>query len=308
MIKVALMIEGQDGLTWDRWKELAQVVQDLGFSGLFRSDHFTNARPPDKASLELWTSLTWLAVSSKAIDFGPLVTPLSFRHPALTARMAREVDDLSGGRLVLGLGAGWQAREHEMFGFNLGSVAERMDRLEEGVEVIVRLLRDPDPVSFHGKYFRLDNATLTHRPARDSGPEILLGGNGRHRTLPLAARWADEWNGVGVTASMFAEMNQHLDRACRIRGREPETLRRSIMVNLIFLPNGKMMPQGWRDRGLSQEDLRAQGRIVGNADQVVEQIGEYQSAGADRIMLQWLDQEDLAGLEVFAKNVLATFA
>src|SRR5512143_629300 len=110
------MIEGQNGLTWPRWQRLAQAVEELGFAGLYRSDHFTNSEPPDIDALELWVSLTWLASHTQRIDFGPLVSPVSFRHPVQTARMASAVDDLSAGRLVLGLGAGWNVREHELFG------------------------------------------------------------------------------------------------------------------------------------------------------------------------------------------------
>ena len=108
MVEVAIMIEGQNGLNWPRWKRIVQEVEDLGFVGLYRSDHYTNANPPDKDSLELWVSLTWLASNTKRIQFGPLVSPVSFRQPTMTARMAAAVDDLSDGRLVLGLGAGWQ--------------------------------------------------------------------------------------------------------------------------------------------------------------------------------------------------------
>ncbi len=113
---IAIMLEGQNGLNWTNFKRIARAVEDLGFAGLYRSDHFTNADPPDKDSLELWISLTWLAGNTSRIEFGPLVTPVSFRDPVFTARMAKDVDDLSGERLHLGVGAGWQEREHEMFG------------------------------------------------------------------------------------------------------------------------------------------------------------------------------------------------
>ena len=108
---IAIMLEGQNGLTWPRWQKIAEAVEDLGFAGLYRSDHFTNANPPDMESLELWTSLTWLASHTKRIEFGQLVSPVSVRNPVLTARMASAVDDLSGGRMTLGMGAGWQVRE-----------------------------------------------------------------------------------------------------------------------------------------------------------------------------------------------------
>src|SRR5688572_3396654 len=147
---VAIMIEGQQGLTWPRWQRIARVVEDSGFAGLYRSDHYTDAQPPDQDSLELWVSLTWLASHTQRIEFGPLVSPVSFRQPTMTARMAAAVDDLSGGRLNLGLGAGWQEREHSNFGFQLLEKGPRMDRFTEGLEVITRLLRSDEPSSYAG--------------------------------------------------------------------------------------------------------------------------------------------------------------
>ncbi len=164
MIEVAIMIEGQNGLNWPRWQAIARLVEDLGFVGLYRSDHFTNARPPDVDSLELWTSLTWLASNTTRLEFGPLVTPFSFRDPSLTARMAAAVDDLSGGRLVLGVGGGWQEREHQMFGFDLLDMKARFERFEEGLICLKGLLQSADPVNFHDKYFRLEGAQILPRP------------------------------------------------------------------------------------------------------------------------------------------------
>ena len=145
---VAIMIEGQMGLNWPRWQRIARAVETLGFAGLYRSDHITNQEPPYQDSLELWVSLTWLADHTQHIAFGPLVSPVSLRHPVTTARMAGAVDDLSGGRLHLGLGAGWQEREHAGYGFDLLDVPRRLARFQEGVEVIARLLHSDTPVSF----------------------------------------------------------------------------------------------------------------------------------------------------------------
>ncbi|HMD80569.1 MAG TPA: LLM class flavin-dependent oxidoreductase, partial [Anaerolineales bacterium] len=195
MLEIAIMIEGQNGLTWPRWQKIARLVEDAGFIGLFRSDHFTNANPPDLDSLELWTSLTWLADNTQRIEFGPLVTPFSFRHPAFTARMAAAVDDLSGGRLTLGLGAGWQNREHHLFGFDLLEPKSRFDRFEEGMEVVTRLLQSDEPVTFEGRYFQIRGATLLPRPQTKGGPRILVGGEGK-RTLTNVAHYAVEWNCV----------------------------------------------------------------------------------------------------------------
>jgi alkanesulfonate monooxygenase SsuD/methylene tetrahydromethanopterin reductase-like flavin-dependent oxidoreductase (luciferase family) len=161
---IALMVEGQDGLTWPRWQRLARAAEDFGFAGLYRSDHYTNGGPPDKESLELWVALTWLASHTTRLAFGPIVSPVSFREPTMTARMAAAVDDLAGGRLQLGLGAGWQEREHQKFGFDLLEVGPRFARFEEGLEVISRLLRSDEPVSFAGDYYTLREAVLLPRP------------------------------------------------------------------------------------------------------------------------------------------------
>lgn len=300
--EIALMIEGQNGLNWPRWQQLARLAEELGFVGLFRSDHFTNARPPDKDSLSLWPSLTYLATHTRRLVFGPLVTPLSFRHPVHTARLARDVDDLAGGRLVLGLGAGWQEREHRMFGFPLGSLRERFDRLAEGLEVITRLLRDPEPVTFHGRYFHLEEAVLLPRPARPGGPPVLVGGNGPRRTLPLVARYADEWNAVFVTAERFAELNTRLDDLLRAHGRPPQAVRRSLMTGLVFAPTSAELEA--KLAGRAAEELRRRGVIVGTPEAVRDQIATLAQAGVQRLMLQWLDLDDEAGLRALAEAVL----
>ncbi|HET9914732.1 MAG TPA: LLM class flavin-dependent oxidoreductase, partial [Anaerolineales bacterium] len=196
MLEIAIMIEGQNGLTWPRWQKIVRLVEDLGFVGLFRSDHFTNSNATDIDSLELWTSLTWLAGNTKRIEFGPLVTPFSFRHPVHTARMASAVDDLSNGRLVLGLGAGWQEREHRLFGFDLLEPEARFNRFKEGMEVVTHLLQSDEPVTLEGQYYQLRGATLLPRPQRPGGPRILIGGNGVRRTLSYVVQYASEWNCV----------------------------------------------------------------------------------------------------------------
>jgi|AMFO01.1.fsa_nt_gi probable F420-dependent oxidoreductase, Rv1855c family len=301
-VDVGIMIEGQMGLNWHRWQRLVRAVEDLGFVGLWRSDHFTNRTPPDMDSLELWTSLTWLADNTSRIEFGPLVTPMSFRHPVWTARMAKEVDDLSGGRLVLGVGAGWQEREHRMFGFPLLSVSERFARLEEGVQVILHLLRDEDSVAFRGRFYHLEGAILLPRPARPGGPRLLVGGNGIRRTLPLAARYADEWNGVYLKAEEFERRNRLLDELLHRFGRDPKAVRRSLMIGLEFGPTEAALREKLAGRDV--EALRARGVLVGTGHQIQEQMAVLAEAGVQRVMLQWLDLDDLDGLEALAKAVL----
>jgi F420-dependent oxidoreductase-like protein len=297
------MIEGQHGLNWTRWQRMARAVEDLGFVGLFRSDHFTNPHPPDLDSLELWVSLTWLASHTQRIEFGPLVTPVSFRHPVFTARIGKDVDSLSGGRLVLGVGAGWQAREHTQFGFALLDPVKRFQRFEEGVQVITLLLRSEQPVSFKGEFYHLDEAILLPRPAQAGRPPLLIGGNGRRRTLALAARYADEWNAVFATAAEFSELNAELDRLLEQHGRQPGAVRRSLMTGIVFGRHDAEVQRKATERGSGIEELRREGLVVGTASEIVDQLGKLDEAGVQRVMLQWLELDDLDGLEALAQAV-----
>ena len=307
MVEIAIMIEGQNGLNWPRWQRMATAVEALGFAGLYRSDHYTNANPPDQDSLELWVSLTWLASHTRRIEFGPLVTPVSFRHPTLTARMAAALDDLSGGRLTLGLGAGWQEREHTNYGWDLLGPKERFSRFEEGLEVISNLLHSDQPVNFSGRYYRLQDAILLPRPARPGGPPILIGGNGERRTLALAARYAREWNAVFIPPAELARLNARLDELLAQHGRQPGEVRRSLMTGCVFgRDDGEVQRKvEARTRGQrSADELRQRGLVVGTAGQIVEQCARLAEAGAQRLMLQWLDLDDVDGLEALAKEVL----
>ncbi len=302
MTEIAIMIEGQNGLNWPRWQRIVRSVEDLGFVGLYRSDHYTNANPPDKDSLELWVSLTWLADNTKRIEFGPLVSPVSFRHPTMTARMASAVDDLSGGRLTLGMGAGWQEREHKNYGWDLLPIPDRFRRFQEGLEVVTRLLNSDEPVSFQGEYYRLQEAILLPRPLRPGGPPLLIGGNGKQRTLPMAARYADEWNGVYLTPQQFKDLSSHLDDLLTASGRKPGAVRRSLMTGLLFGRNDAEVEA--KLEGRDPAELKGKGVVVGTPAQVQEQIHQLELAGVQRLMLQWLDLDDLDGLAALADATL----
>lgn len=304
MLEIAIMIEGQNGLNWARWQRIARLVEEAGFVGLYRSDHFTNSNPPDLDSLELWTSLTWLADNTKRIEFGPLVTPFSFRHPVHTARMASAVDDLSGGRLILGLGGGWQDREHNLFGFDLLEMKPRFDRFEEGMEVVTRLLQSDEPVTFEGKYYQLRGVTLFPRPQRPGGPRILVGGNGRKRTLSYVVRFAEEWNCNFITMQKFAEVNERLTEMLVSAGRKPESVRRSMMTGCIFGRDEKALQEKLSVRHRTAEQMQERGIVAGSPGQVREQLHRLEEAGLERVMLQWLDLDDMDGLEALAKAVL----
>jgi F420-dependent oxidoreductase-like protein len=304
MLEIAIMIEGQNGLTWTRWQKIAQLVEDVGFVGLFRSDHFTNSNPPDLESLELWTSLTWLAGNTKRLEFGPLVTPFSFRHPVHTARMASAVDDLSNGRLILGLGAGWNEREHHLFGFDLLEPKARFERFNEGMEVVTHLLRSDEPVTFDGRFYQLRGATLLPRPQRPGGPKILVGGNGVKRTLSYVVRYADEWNCVSLNPQEFTHMNAKLNESLTAARRKPDSVRRSMMTGCVFGKDDATLNEKLAARGKSLEQLQKDGSVAGHISVVKEQLQELEQAGLQRIMLQWLDLDDLESLEVLAKGVL----
>ncbi len=303
-MEIAIMIEGQNGLTWPRWQRIATAVEELGFVGLYRSDHYTNAGPPDIESLELWVSLTWLASHTQRIEFGPLVTPVSFRQPTMTARMAAAVDDLSGGRLTLGLGAGWQEREHINYGWDLLPVPQRFARFEEGVRIIRHLLRQDEPLNFDGEYYRLHDAVLLPRPERPGGPPILIGGGGPRRSLPMAARYADEWNAVYKNPAQYAELNGILDDLLVAEGREPGSVKRSLMTGIFFGRDEAEVAHKLAGRKLSVAEMHERGAAAGTAGRVRDQFAAWSEAGVQRVMLQWLDLDDLAGLEAFAAAVL----
>ena len=301
---LAIMIEGQNGLDWPRWQAIVRLVEELGFAGLYRSDHLTNAKPPDMDSLELWTSLTWLAANTKRIEFGPLVTPFSFRHPALTARMAAAVDDLSGGRLTLGVGAGWQEREHKLFGFDLLDMDGRFARFQEGLECVTRLLQSDKPVTFEGKYYRLQGAQVLPRPQRKGGPRILVGGNGYRRTLQLAAQYATEWNANFVGPAQFEQANKHLIGLIAKQGRKQDAVRRSLMTGCVFAKDAKGLEAKLLARGRHKLELLERGNVVAAGKEIREQLTEFARAGVQRLMLQWLDLDDLDGLRDLAKAAL----
>src|SRR5258708_2538819 len=313
VVALSIMIEGQNGLTWPHWKRIVREVEDLGFAGLFRSDHFKHAQPPDDDALEMIVSLTYLADHAQRIHFGSLVAPVTFRDPVLLARQAAALDDLSGGRLLLGVGAGWPARAHHLFGYNFGDVPTRMARLQEGLEVITRLLRSDEPATYEGRFFQLRGATLLPRPQRSGGPPILLGGNSSQHTLPLVARYADIWNANFITPGAFHERSATLDQLLRTAGRNPDDVRRTVMLGLLFgrdmndLERRLREPPGYPrespDTGI--QALKASGRVLaGTPEMIIEQIHAYENAGAAEVMLQWLDCNDISLPRAFAASVL----
>jgi F420-dependent oxidoreductase-like protein len=320
MIEISIMVEGQQGLTWPRWKRLVEAADEAGFYGLYRSDHFTDPQPPDRDSLELLVSLAYLADRSERVRFGPLVSPLSFREPVTLARQALALDDLSVGRFVLGVGAGWQEREHEMFGYELGDMDTRMRRLEEGLEVISRLLRSDGPASFDGEHYRLRDARFLPGPARSGSPPIMVGGSGPRRTLPLVARYADIWNSLRMSPAEFRECSALLDGLIEEAGRRPEDVKRTLFTEVRFAASeadlGGVLARIREDHpsldGRSDaetlEFVRGKQTIIGTAEMVAAQLGEFEAAGVQEIVLRWTEQDDMEGLREFGAAVLPRFA
>jgi F420-dependent oxidoreductase-like protein len=313
-MEVGIQVEGQEGLTAERWAGLARRVEELGLHSLWRSDHFvSDMGPPDRPSLETWTSLAALALLTTRIEFGTLVSPMTFRHPALLARMAAAVDNFSAGRLTLGLGAGWNEAEHAAYGIGFPPVGERILRLEEGVAVI-RALWTGGPVSLTGRYFPLREATGYPLPRQDPGPKILLGGDG-DRMLRLIARAADEWNSTVGSPEAYRQRRIRLVANCLEIGRDPDTLSRSWMGGLCigstpdevddrlawsreFLAGGATGPDLVR---VTVDDLVRDGAwVAGTPDQVAGRLAQWGQVGVQRVMLQWFDLDDLDGLALVA--------
>lgn len=320
MIAVSLSIEGWFGLNWTHWKRLVAEVEQLGFTALFVSDHLALQDATAQDSLELIVALTYLADHSERLHFGAMVSPLSIRDPVLLARQAMALDDLSNGRMILGVGAGWNEAEHTMFGYNLGDMATRMRRFEEGLEVITRLLRHEEPASYSGQFFQLHNAQLLPRPRRRGDIPILIGGTGPRRTLPLVARYADIWDAGFLTPDDFRERSALLDQLLQATGRQPGDVKRSVTVpvfcghSMAELERRARGVRRWgefADMPLEQvlDQLPAMlSAVVGTPEEVVARIQAYAAAGVDELVIQWFGVDDIDGLHVLANDVLPRVA
>jgi len=312
-VKIGIMVEGQEGLTWERWFAIADQVESQGLDSLWRSDHFFSVMGrTERASLEAWVSLTALAQRTKVIPFGPLVSPMTFRHPALLARMAAAVDVLSGGRLILGVGAGWNEDEHAAYGIPLPPIKERMDRLEEGIAVI-RALWEGGPVDVQGQYYSLRRATADPRPRQRPGPPLLIGGDGEVRLLSIVAKHADEWNSHAAGPDVYRTKRSRLEEHCRTVGRNPDEIARSWMGGVMIARDERGIEDRARwfkefltalaDVPLNRvtEALKAKSWLVGTPNEIAEQLGAWSAAGVQRVMLQYYDLDDMQGLALLAQ-------
>jgi alkanesulfonate monooxygenase SsuD/methylene tetrahydromethanopterin reductase-like flavin-dependent oxidoreductase (luciferase family) len=309
-MRVGIMIEGQEGLTWERWLKLVHAAEDLGYESLCRSDHLTGlAGDAQRPSLETWTSLTVLAERTQRIRFGPMVSPITFYHPALLAKMAAALDTLSLGRLDLGIGAGWNEYEHAMFGIPMPPIKERMDRLECAAAHI-RALSAGRPVTLNQPYYPLRQAESYPLPSHGR-LRLVVGGRGEKRTLRIVAEFADEWNVTRLDVAGFTRKRQVLADHCMAFKRDPETIARSLMVPMAI---GRTPAEVARRIATARANFpslpedsttwRAASFLAGSPEDITEALKTWEEAGLQRVLLQMLDQDDIAALELFAETVL----
>jgi F420-dependent oxidoreductase-like protein len=294
------MIEGQEGVTWDDWIRLAHLTEQHGLEGLFRSDHYTAIIRPQADAFDAWTTLAGLAAITERIRLGTLVSPVTFRHPSVLARIAASVDHISAGRLDVGMGAGWYEREHVAHGFPFLDGRQRFDLFEEQVEVVVRSWTETG-FDHSGRQYQLRDQTALPRPFQTPHPPLVLGGTVRRRFAALAARHANEVNTLGAPNEELRERKERLDRACEEAGRDPGTLGFSVMTS-CFVGSDRAEVLERLGRFLSvrggdtdAEALLAERRdrwLVGTVEEVAERIEGLRRLGVTRVFLQHLDHSD----------------
>jgi F420-dependent oxidoreductase-like protein len=299
-VRVCLMIEGQEGVTWDDWMRLARLAEEHGLEGLFRSDHYTAIIRGDAAALDAWATLAGLAAVTERIRLGTLVSPATFRHPSVLARMAATVDHISGGRVDVGMGSGWYEREHIAHGFPFLDGRQRFDLFAEQVEIVVRSWTE-ERFDHDGAAYELREQAALPRPLQQPHPPLVLGGSVKPRFAALAARYASEVNTLGAPNEELRERKVRLDRACADTGRDPATLGYSVMT-ACFLGSDRAEVIGRlgsflaiRGGDADPEALLAERRdrwLVGTVDEVAERIEELRALGVTRVFLQHLNHGD----------------
>jgi alkanesulfonate monooxygenase SsuD/methylene tetrahydromethanopterin reductase-like flavin-dependent oxidoreductase (luciferase family) len=275
-MRVALMIEGQEGVTWEQWLALARAAEDANLDGLFRSDHYRSIVRGDPAgSLDAWAILAGLAAATTTLRLGTMVSPVTFRRVSVLAKLVTTVDHISNGRVELGIGAGWFESEHEAYGFKFLSTKERLDELDRQLEELTRQWTiAPD---------------IWPKPVQQPHPPIIVGGTAKPRTVRAAVRWADEYNTVFASVDEARERKRVLDEAAREAGRAP--LRFSLMTGCVVGRDERELEERLKQfKTISGQDAPG---IFGTVDQVVAQLREYEQVGVERAMLQNLVHEDV---------------
>ena len=300
-MRLCLMIEGQEGVTWEDWVRLARLAEETGLEGLFRSDHYTAIIRPDADAHDAWATLAGLAAITERIRLGTMVSPATFRHPSVLARMAATVDHISGGRVEVGLGSGWYEREHRAHGFGFPGGKERFELLAEQVEILVRSWTE-ERFDHEGPSYRLTEQRALPRPVQQPHPPLVLGGTVKPRFAALAARFATEVNTLGAPTEELSGRKAALDRACAQAGRDPATLRFSLMTACFVGETAGDV----RDRvsrfldvaapaGTDPQAFLAERRdrwLVGTVDEVATRLDEVRGVGISRVFLQHLNHDD----------------
>jgi F420-dependent oxidoreductase-like protein len=312
-MRICLMIEGQEGVTWDDWIALARACERSGLEGLFRSDHYASVFGAEgRGSLDAWATLTALAAHTERIRLGTMVSPATFRHPSELAKVACTADHVSGGRIELGLGSGWSETEHRAYGFPFYDMKTRLEIFAEQLEIIHRQWTE-DSFSFSGAHYTLESCSALPRPVQRPRPPLIVGGRATAGTVGPAVRFADEYNTFSTLPDELRERRGRIVAACEAAGRDPATMTISVMTGLIVgSDRSELLERAARvmQRTDAQGDpsayvleRRAAGWIVGTVDEVAEQMRALADAGVARFFMQHLDHTDLDAVELLGTEV-----
>jgi F420-dependent oxidoreductase-like protein len=310
-MRIALMIEGQEDVGWEDWVGLAETCERHGLEALFRSDHYLSVEgETDRGSLDAWATTAALAARTERLRLGTLVSPATFRHPSVLAKMAVTVDHVSGGRVEIGIGAGWWELEHRAYGFPFPPDRERMEILAEQAEIIHRQWSG-ERFSFRGKHHRIDDLEALPTPVQEPHPPLIFGGRAGRTSAMLAARWGDEYNTISAGPEECRRRREVVAEAWEREGRDPETLRFSLMTGAVVGLDRREVLR--RVRAVAGDD--AEGFVAGNpdwvigtVDQVVDRLGELSGAGVDRVMLQHLAHRDVEMVALLGDEVVPRVA
>jgi F420-dependent oxidoreductase-like protein len=311
-MRVALMIEGQEDVTWEDWVALADTCERSGIEALFRSDHYLSVSGAhERGGLDAWGTVNALAARTSTLRLGTMVSPASFRHPSVLGKLVTTADHVSGGRIELGLGTGWSEIEHTAYGFPFLPMGERMDVLEEQLQILHDGHWGDGPYTFHGKHYSLESLDARPKPVQRPHPPLILGGAAGPRAARLAARFADEYNTVMPTLEQIAERRANIVAACERAGREPIPF--TVMTTaLIGADEGDLARRAqdlatWRGEPVDLAAV-ADTWIAGTVEQVVERLRTYEQAGVERIYLQHLVHRDMDTVELIGRELVPALA
>ena len=322
-MQLCLMIEGQEGVTWPQWLDLAHACEEHAIPALFRSDHYLNLDPdgrhPERGSLDAWGTLNALSAVTTTLRFGTMVSPATFRHPSVLAKLVVTADHVSGGRIELGLGAGWHEREHEAHGFPFPSTGVRIDILEEQLQIVFGNWGD-ETFSFDGQHYTLRDLDAQPKPIQRPRPPLIMGGTGGPRSAALAARFADEYNTPFPTLDQIAERKGRIGEACERAGRGPIPV--SIMTGVVLGADAaelrdrasRLAARNLLSRVRGDDDADAfladppAGWVVGTIDDAVQQLMALREAGVSRVMCQHLLHDDLEAVALLGDEVAPRLA